>query len=300
MIAAIVVLYHPNQQATERLLSSLADQVDAVFAVDNTPRSSSSKSVFLEGFGKTVSYIPLGENKGIAAAQNIGIRLSIKGGFSHVLLLDQDSALAPGLVQKMLCAEQALLEKGERIAAICPQISDKRTGKRPAAVHYCGVFVRKVWNQGTSTEPIATDNLIASGSLLRTECLKSVGLMREDLFIEYVDTEWALRAGSMGYKSYCVPNAIMLHCLGDEAMQMFGKDIYLYSALRYQYKLRNAAYLLRLRTMGWNWRIYTAVRIPYQLVLFTLVSKRRCRVFFSLLRGIMAGLRGQLGEIIAE
>ena len=49
----------------------------------------------LEGFGKPVSYVPLGKNRGIAEAQNIGIDLSIKGEYSHVLLLDQDSALLP-------------------------------------------------------------------------------------------------------------------------------------------------------------------------------------------------------------
>ena len=97
MIAAIVVLYHPDQEAVERLLSSLIGQVNTVFAIDNTPGSTPTRLAFLDAFGEPVSYVPLGENRGIAEAQNIGIELSMKGGYSHVLLLDQDSTLSPGL-----------------------------------------------------------------------------------------------------------------------------------------------------------------------------------------------------------
>ena len=68
----------------------------------------------LEGFGKPVSYVPLGKNRGIAEAQNIGIDLSIKEEYSHVLLLDQDSALSSGMVNKLLAAEEELLGKGEK------------------------------------------------------------------------------------------------------------------------------------------------------------------------------------------
>ena len=303
MIAAIVVLFHPAEDATERLLSSLAGQADTVFAVDNTPGSCATKPVFLEGFGKAVSYIPLGENRGIAEAQNIGIGLSIQRGYSHVLLLDQDSFLLSGTVKKLLDAEQKLLMRGEKIGAILPHIVDRNTGKRPCAVRYrrLGFLgAKEVYRDFTATEPEQTDFFIASGSLIRTETLRSLGAMRSDLFIEYVDTEWALRAYTAGYRSFCVPDAVMEHCFGDAAKTVLGKDIYLYGSLRYYYKLRNSVYLVGLATMGWRWRIYNLSRIPYHLLVYSAFSQKRFRTFCLLLHAIRDGLKGKLGPVTLQ
>lgn len=297
MIAAIVALYYPEDRAISRLLSSLTGQVSRVFAVDNTPGSASAPPPCIEEFSEFVSYIALGENRGIAAAQNAGIQLSVENGLSHVLLLDQDSFLLPDTAARLLESELLLLERGEQVAAVCPQVIDERTGKRPAAVQYRWCFVRKTWAKGTEQGPIPTDSLIASGSLLRTEVLRTVGPMREDLFIEYVDTEWVFRARSLGYRSFCVPSATIVHRVGEHTMRIMGKDIYLYNVLRYRYKLRNAAYLLRLNTMGWNWRSYAAFIIPYHLMLFSLLSLNRLEALRLLSKSIGDGLGGRLGPI---
>ena len=297
MIAAIVVLYHPTQQATERLLRSLVGEVDAVFAIDNTPGSISDRPLLLEGFADPVLYVPLGENKGIAEAQNIGIELSINGGYSHVLLLDQDSVLSSGMVSKLLAAEEQLLNKRETIAGMSPQIIDNRTGKRPCACRYRWFRVQKVFQDVNSTEPVETDNIMASGSLIRTRVLQALGMMRSELFIDHVDTEWALRARSAGYKLFCVPNAVLLHSLGDAAVEVLGKNIHIHSDVRHYYQLRNEIYLLRLKTMGWQWRIYALSRIPYHFVLYSFLSRNRIRALRLLLRAIWDGMLGRLGPI---
>lgn len=298
MIAAIVVLYYPDQEAAERLLSSLIGQVNIVFAIDNTPGSTSIKPAFLEAFGELVFYVPLGENRGIAEAQNIGIEASIKGGYSHVLLLDQDSALSPGMVDKLLAAEKELLNKGKKVAAMTPQIMDERTGARPCAVRYRCLGVQKLFRDVSATEPVQTDNFIASGSLIRTSMLKILGTMRSDLFIEHVDTEWALRGHTAGYDSYCVPNALLIHNFGDDSIKLFGKAIFLYSDLRQYYKLRNEVYLVRFKEMGWRWRAYILTRIPYHFVLYSALSKNRRRASCLLLKAVWDGMMGRLGPLL--
>jgi len=297
MIAAIVILYYPDPATVNMLLSSLANEVDAVFAIDNTPGSRVDAPLTLHGFPGICRYIPLGKNVGIAAAQNIGIDISIYDGYSHVLLLDQDSVLLPNMVQNILDTEQRLIQCNIKIGAMGPLVVDRRSGVRPAAARYHCFFVHIVWPEMSNVDVIATDNLLASGSLIRVDTLRTVGLMREDLFIEHVDTERAFRAGSMGYKHYCVCNASISHCLGENSTRILGKNIYLYDSLRYQYKLRNAVFLLRLRTMGWHWRFYTLARIPYHLIVYTIFSKKHVRTFRLLLVSIWNGMRGNLGEI---
>jgi len=295
MVAAIVVLYNPDKGALEELQSSLIGQVDMIFMIDNTPGSSLPKPWFIKEW---VSYVPLGTNKGIAEAQNIGIELSRTRGYSHVLLLDQDSAASPNMVDKLLAAERALLERGERVAAITPHIIDDRTGACPVAVRYRALgplSAKKIYRDSGASCPEQTDNFVSSGSLIRMDALQALGEMRSDLFIDYVDTEWALRAHVAGFRSFCVPNATLNHKQGDNAKTLLGKDIYLYNVLRYRYRIRNSVYLIRLRTMGWRWRAYSVSRVPYHLIIYSVFSTNRLRTFWLLLKALRDGWHGKLG-----
>ena len=295
MIGAVIVLYHPDLTLLERLLTSLAGQVDRVVAVDNTPGSSAAIPTFLETLPYPISYLPLGDNKGIGEAQNIGIRANISQGCSHVLLLDQDSALPRGIVDKLTAAERELLKAGKKVAAVGPQYIDEKTGIPSFAVHFCNTTVRKIPLDSLSSVPVETDILIASGSIISSAALYAIGMMRDDLFIDFVDTEWALRARSKDYQCYCVPNAIMRHNIGNAAIKVFGKNVYLHSDLRRYYRLRNAVYLLRLSSMGWQWRSYILRWIPYYLFLNLFTAERKLSNAHLLLNALWHGLLGKLG-----
>ena len=63
------MLYNPNWEVTHKVLESIYKQVDTVFIVDNSPNAQEVDfSVY-----KNIVYHFIGGNKGIAAAQNIGI-----------------------------------------------------------------------------------------------------------------------------------------------------------------------------------------------------------------------------------
>ena len=214
MTSAIIVLYHPDLTCLERLLESLTNEVEEVIVVDNTPNPAKDVAIVVDSPDSHILYIPLGKNAGIAAAQNAGIIRAAINGHSHILLLDQDSVLLPGTVGKLLAAERELHGSGEQIAAIGPLVIDRKTGNHPAAVRYHALIASETRPDKSCEQPIPSENLIASGSLIRIDTLNAIGLMREDLFIEYVDTEWVRRARSAGYHSYCVPDARMCTVLG--------------------------------------------------------------------------------------
>jgi rhamnosyltransferase len=180
---------------------------------------------------------------------------------------------------------------------LAPQIIDDRSGTRPCAYRYKFFGVRKVFRDLNATEPVQTDNLIASGSLIRTSTLQVLGAMRSDLFVDHVDTEWALRGRSAGYNSYSVPNAVLMHRLGDAVTKVFGKDIHLHTDIRHYYQLRNEVYLAHLKTMGWRWRAYISTRIPYHFVVYSAFSKNRFRASRLLLKAIWDGILGRLGPL---
>jgi rhamnosyltransferase len=295
-VAAVVVLYHPDLALLRRLIESAVGQAETIYVVDNTPAPTPAVNSFLAS-AASVKYIPLGQNRGIAAAQNVGIRASMEAEFSHVLLLDQDSALPAEMVKRLLSGEDQLLREGRLVAVVGPLFIDEKTGRPCPAIRHRWIGIQKLRMDPQSSEPVETDHMIASGSLIRTSVLEKVGLMRDDFFIDWVDIEWGMRARSMGYKSYYIPQVVMRHSVGDAVVVLFGRDVHLHNNIRNYYMLRNAIYLFRLRSMGWKWKINFVPRIPCYLILYPLLATNRMANIRCVLRALADGLAGHLGEM---
>jgi rhamnosyltransferase len=295
-VAAVMILFHPDPHLLFRLVHSVVPQVDKLFVVDNTPGYGHTIPAVFNNCGRPVTYQANGLNKGVATAQNIGIHLAMLEHFTHVLLLDQDSALPPGAVESLLAAEQSLLRAGKHVAAVGPLFIDEKSGHPSCGVRHSWFRVQRIPIDRSANESVETDYLISSGSLMRSSVLNQVGLMRDELFIDWVDAEWGFRARSCGYQTYIVPSVVMLHSIGDATVRFFGCQINLHSAARDYYIVRNAAYLLRERRMGWNWRLVTIINIPKHIIVHAWFSRRRWVSLRQMLHAIWQGLFGKMTE----
>ena len=129
-VCAVVITYHPDTTQLEQLLQSVLPQVSAVVIVDNGSDEctlASLRSVCQQW--ATISLIELGDNLGIAAAQNRGIVWARERCHSHVLLLDQDSTPAADMLQKLLQAWETLSCADVPVAAVGPRLVDRRTSR---------------------------------------------------------------------------------------------------------------------------------------------------------------------------
>jgi rhamnosyltransferase len=293
-VAAVVVLYRPNSALLARLIESISPQVEKIFAIDNTPGKDTERPAALGACGTRIFYEADGANKGLAGAQNIGIERALDEAFSHVLLLDQDSALPPGAVEGLLDAEESLLAAGRRVAAVGPIFIDEKSGERSRSVHRSWFRVRWFSIPVSQTQPVEADFLIASGSLIRASVLAQVGLMRKELFIDWVDAEWAYRASSAGYRHYIVPAIVMKHSVGDATGSLFGKRVNLHSPIRNYYIVRNAVYLLRDRRMSLRWRMTMLLYVPKYILVHSWLAKNRSESSRQMLRAVWEGLRGRM------
>jgi len=299
LVAAIVVIYQlTDPHLLQRLLCSVMDQVAITFLIDNTPVNCAKTFPIQIEPNARVVHIPLGDNTGVANAQNVGIARALEEGYSHVLLLDHDSALPPQVIQRLLAAETKLKACGVRVAAIGPVFQDEKTGEYSTAVRASHILPKRFSLDLGSKSPVETDHLIASGSLISADALNAVGLMRGDFFIDWVDIEWGLRAKKLGYKSFICPNAIMRHSIGDASVKFLGKSISLHSDFRNYCIVRNGMYLLKTsQYLGRQWKMVIILKIPKYLVFCPFHSKRPFHCFFLLLRGIVDGWSGNLGSL---
>ncbi len=292
-VAAIVVLFHPPPGSVRRLLAGIREQVNQVWLIDNTPAMGEAADPEWKAAG--VVFRALGENRGIAAAQNAGIREALAAGSTHVLLLDQDSFLPPGTVEALLAGERRLLGRGMAVAAVGPVFVDEKTGLRNKTHHHRWLRLVKPFVPAEATEPLETDWLIASGSLVRSEVLMRIGLMREELFIDGVDMEWGLRARSLGLRSFIVPTARISHSIGDAFIKLLGVSVMVHSEVRNYYMARNWMYLLRLRTMGARWRSGLPLHLAKFLLVHTWFATPRHKRATLFVRALWDGAFGRMG-----
>jgi len=299
-IAAIVVAYIPDEKKLLRLLSALSDQVSAIYILDNTPSDKIDwcNHYLIENVGSLFRYVPLGKNYGIAHAQNIGIKFAADEGFKHLIFFDQDSWVPPKLVDGLIESENRLLALGEKVGSIGPLFLDEKSGQYSEAVRYTGFFVRKIKISPMQIEPIESDHIISSGSLIKLDTLKEVGNMQEELFIDLVDTEWCLRAAKRHYKHYINPSTVMIHNIGDEPVKFGSKSINIHSPIRSYYVIRNMTYLLFHSKISWRWRLNCIYKIPRYIWIFICITpkKNKFNIAILLIRAFFSGLFIQLGD----
>lgn len=290
-IVAVVVTYQPTLDQLQRQLDSLVPQVDAVVVVDN--HSNVDLSVWMKLSAKPArAVIQLESNQGVARAQNIGIAWARKQEATHILLMDQDSIPAPDMVRELIRAAQSSAD----VAAVGPRYLDSRHDSRTPFVRIRGLrFHRLPWDASHPILPV--DCLIASGSLIPIAALDRVGLMREDLFIDYVDTEWCLRAHRQGLQAYGVCSAAMNHSLGETPHLFLGRSVPVHSPLRHYYQIRNAILLYRESWVPLNWKLAISWHLLLKFGFYSLMTAPRLQHLRMMTRGLWHGIRGRAGPL---
>lgn len=286
-VAAIIVTFFPEQNGLQVLLDRLRQQVDWLIVVDNGSVGNVAQGEH--------HFIGLEENKGIAFAHNTGIELAKKMGARFVLLFDQDSVPEIDMVSRLVFAYERLLVLGMRVAAVGPRYHDERQNNPPPFVRIKSFGLERC-KEPDFEEFAKVDYLISSGCLIPVGVIEDVGGMLNELFIDYVDIEWGLRARSKGYQSFGCFSAKMKHSLGENPIIFLGKNIPMHSALRHYYHVRNAVWLYRQSWLSWNWKFVDGYRMVVKVVFYSLFAKPRSQQLLMMVRGVRDGFANRLGK----
>lgn len=296
-VGAVIVAFRPDEERILRLAGVLAQQVDRVLLVDNTPGGSGLARATLPA---GVTLLPLGENLGIAAGFNAGIEALRPQAPDYVFLSDQDSEPAADIVAQLLAAHRQLADAGRKVAVTGAIFVDPRDG------HVEGFPVQGWRRLRFRTEPdgsgyVPASLLISSGSLIPWSVLDDVGLMNAGLFIDLVDVEWCYRAAALGYAVYGVPAARMVHTIGDDFIEYsfpFGKlrRRSLHSPFRIYFQLRNIFLLCWMQHVPLHWKFWNLMSIPEKAFIYLVkVGSKKAEYRRQFTSGILHGLRGKAG-----
>lgn len=292
-IVAIIVTYKPNLEKLCKLFKALESQVARILIVDNSS-SEQARQFMRQHIPKNGVFIFKGYNSGIAEAINTGILEAKKEAANHVLVLDQDSLPASDMVENLLSAINQKKAAGYKVAAVGPKYSDIKGQHASPFVKLKGFILRRI--DCSKDEIVEVDHLISSGSLIALDALAEIGGMEDRLFIDYVDTEWCLRAIHKGYSLFGVGSACMQHDLGDETVNLFSRTITVRSSLRYYYLIRNGMWLLRQPWIASAWKIMDVRRLILVYIVCSIFVGTRFQNWKMMTIGFWHGVTGRMGR----
>lgn len=272
-VAIIVVLYNGSADLWLNYAGN-----EKLIIVDNTPERD------LQLASKNISYIPLKENKGIAAAQNVGIKRAVELGCSHVVFFDQDSLPATDFVSALTTAYQKTDEElSGRLFLLGATIVNGRSGEEyRSKIHQDA--------EPTSSGFVKRRDVISSGSCVRTDKIAQVGPLEEGLFIDTVDFEWCWRAASKGYVNGISRNVTLTHFVGVEDFTCLGQQVIISAPFRYFYQGRNYVRLLPRVYVPLQWKINTLLKRTLHLAMMPFHTKKWKAIYVNYFKGTLAGL----------
>jgi GT2 family glycosyltransferase len=215
-----------------------------VVLVDNGSENNEADTLASE-FGQFVDLVRLPENLGFAGGANVGIQRALGGSPDYVLLLNNDTIVDPEFLTAMVRAAREIPD----LAAVCPKTMFYGEPRRIYSTGGTVSIWRGVANQVGRGEldDGRYDEIAERGyadgvcMLIPAAALEAVGLMDEQYFAYWEETDWCVRAREKGLHCYYIPQARVWH-KADRSRAPDARFHYLYR--------RNALLFVRKRGTG--------------------------------------------------
>jgi|GEM_PF-562157 len=157
------------------------------------------------------------ENIGFAAAVNLAVTDALEKGFEYLLLLNPDTLMPPRALADLLTAADT---HPEAQVMGCTILLDSLAGP----VWYAGGEID--WEQGLEarhchsgqragsvpSKPFETDYVTGACLLARADAFRQVGLLPEEYFLYFEETDWCHRARQAGLRLMVFPQVRIVHC----------------------------------------------------------------------------------------
>lgn len=295
-LCAIIVSYHPDAEFPARL-AAVARQVGTVIVVDNASTHATIADLQERSVAEKFSLIVNPDNLGIARALNIGVQHAISLGYAWVLLFDQDTCVNDNLVAGLITVHTAVPKKID-LAVIGSHFHDiNRPSLKPAPGPSLDSTLppcpANLWKE--------VDWVITSGSLISIAAYQNTGPFRDDFFIDFVDTEYCMRARKLGYHIIRTTAPLMSHAIGKHSQhQLLGMRKWTsnHSPDRRYYITRNYTVLLRESgdyPYAW-WAIKGLMASSKSLKRIILHEHDKSAKLIAVFHGWWDGVRGKMGK----
>lgn len=220
-------------------LSKLSGPKPQVIVVDNG--SSPSVATQIESAFGNVEVLRSEENLGWAGGNNLGIRHALQEEADYLLLLNNDTVVAPELIDSFLAAADAHPDYGIFGCIVCYMDEPDEVnmdGCRFDVGEETSFFTRQPVPDSTDATVDVTETEIVFGCcmFIRREVFEKIGLIDEDFFLIHEESDFCLRAIENGYRCGILGKRLVWH-KGSSTFAREGKPLQRYFDARNLYRL---------------------------------------------------------------
>jgi GT2 family glycosyltransferase len=299
-----IVLLNCNTPAvTAECIRSLREMDSSHFEILVIDNGSTDGSIeFLEREFPGVSMLSLKSNSGFAAGCNIGIRHAVAHDAEYVLLLNNDTTVAPDFLREALAALQA----DSSIGAVCPKIY---FAEPPDMFWYAGAdfsgwtaFTKhrgwRTLDRGQFDVPEEITQATGCAMLIRCSVLSDVGLLDEQFWAYAEDLDWSIRFRNKGYRLVFAPKARVWHHCG-ATVKFMGSGS---QAIRQFFSTRNMLFVARKHLHWYQFPSFLLGFTLNHIFYYSLIRlwEHDFRALFAIFRGLDQGLRSKLNVRSAD
>lgn len=212
-VAIILVNYNGekyNEECIDSILKSTYKNYE-IIVVDNNS-SDNSVELLIKKFNDNIKIIKAKSNLGFSGANNLGIKYAIDNNFEYIMLLNNDTVIDDRMVEIMINSSKNNLIVSPKIyyydnKEILWSAGGSINWHKGLPIQY-GIGETENKENNTRKEiEFATGCCI----LIPIEAIKKTGMMSEDYFLYYEDTDYCIRLLRNGFKIIYEPNAFLYH-----------------------------------------------------------------------------------------
>ncbi|WP_251208674.1 glycosyltransferase family 2 protein [Acetatifactor aquisgranensis] len=249
----VILVNYNGRKFLDNCIGSLKKQTYSnmsVLIVDNCSEDDSVK--FLKENYPEIEVIACNKNYGFAKANNIGIKYAIGQGTDYVMLLNVDTAIDSSLIEKLI------READSNVVTVPKIYSDKRYMK----IWYAGGGIDYVNGDSYHTmkggDGIVQEVSFACGCcmLIHKNIIQKCGMLDENYYLYYEDTDWSVRFGKENIKIKYVPEAKMWHKIGGSGGKMGGLYKTYYLTRNQLYFIKKHQDCIHSNTFMKTWQIF--------------------------------------------
>jgi hypothetical protein len=292
LVYIIVLTYNQRDLTLDCLRSLSASDYpnQQLVVVDNGSADRTETDVRL--MHPTCVYLQNGANLGYAEGNNVGLRYALANGAEILLVLNNDTIVAPDMVSRLVNVVQTHPHTGFVGPLVYhydePTVIQSAGGLRTADWR----FYHRGQNQNDSGQFQKVESVVwisGCGILTHRAVLEKIGLIDPAFFIYSEEVDWCLRARAAGYENLFVPAAHLWHKGVKRNYQPSPRVTYL--------SARNELLLLKKHHAGW--RALTTTWLRHLRTLSSWSIRPRWRTQHAhrdaLARGLFDFVRGHFG-----
>jgi GT2 family glycosyltransferase len=228
----------------------------------------------------------LDDNRQFVGGLNAGARAAFAGGADRVLLLNNDTVLAPDALRLLgaaLDADPAAGVAGPRIMDMRDRSYVLSAGERHSVALLCVPRTLLRYRRRTRS-PYRTRGIMGCATLVTRACFEAVGGYTDAIEVYYEEVDFCLTARARGFAIVVVPEAVVWH----DGIRGFAAGLTPWAAFL---KARNPWLVLRRHGSAAAWLAFVptyAAMIASSAVVYAL--KGQSHIVRALGRGALAGL----------